>query len=139
MSTNQTEKDAGSNMTAIAEYTPTAAALAELRQKHQGVVYDVTQPKQMKLAKEARAEVKGYRVALETAMDKQPIFIAERFGNAFRGEVLDGSTYLTILITAHTYANETIARIAATRTWAERELAQQQREAQQDQAVECAA
>lgn len=65
MSTNTTEKDAGSNMTAIAEYTPTAAALAELRQKHQGVVYDVTQPKQMKLAKEARAEVKGYRVALE--------------------------------------------------------------------------
>lgn len=65
MSTNQTEKDAGSNMTAIAEYTPTAAALAELRQKHQGVVYDVSQPKQMKLAKEARAEVKGYRVALE--------------------------------------------------------------------------
>ncbi|MGA0588895.1 hypothetical protein ACO2Q2_17500 [Dyella sp. KRB-257] len=64
-------------------------------------------------------------------MNKQPIFIAERFGNAFRGEVLDGRDYRTILVTAHTYPNETIARIAATRTWAERELAQQQREAQQ--------
>lgn len=58
-------KDAGSNLTAIAEYTPTAAALAELRQRHQGVVYDVTQPKQMKLAKEARAEIRGYRTDLE--------------------------------------------------------------------------
>lgn len=58
-------KDAGSNLTRIAEYTETAAALADLRQRHQGVVYDVTIPKEMKKAKEARAEVKGYRVALE--------------------------------------------------------------------------
>jgi hypothetical protein len=63
--TENTTKDAGSNLTAIAEYTETAAALAELRKRHQGVVYDVTQPKEMKKAKEARAEVKGYRVALE--------------------------------------------------------------------------
>lgn len=63
--TENTEKTAGSNLTAIAEYTETAAALAELRQRHQGVVYDVTVPKEMKAAKEARAEVKGYRVALE--------------------------------------------------------------------------
>lgn len=60
-------------------------------------------------------------------MEKQPIFVAERVGNAYRGEVLDGSTYRTILITAHTYANETIAKVAAKRIWAER------------QPVECAA
>lgn len=60
-----TEKVAGSNLTTIAEYTDTAAALAELRQRHEGVVYDVRDPKQLKKAKEARAEVKGYRVALE--------------------------------------------------------------------------
>lgn len=63
-STN-TEKVAGSNLTTIAEYTDTAAALAELRKRHEGVVYDVRDPKQLKKAKEARAEVKGYRVALE--------------------------------------------------------------------------
>lgn len=65
MSTTENIKDAGSNLTAIAEYTETAAALAELRQRHQGVVYDVTVPKQMKLAKEARAEIRGYRTGLE--------------------------------------------------------------------------
>lgn len=51
--------------TAIAEYTATEAALADLRTKYEAVVYDVTDPKTMKLAKEARAEIKGYRVALE--------------------------------------------------------------------------
>lgn len=63
--TTENIKDAGSNLTAIAEYTETAAALAELRQRHEGVVYDVTVPKQMKLAKEARAEIRGYRTGLE--------------------------------------------------------------------------
>lgn len=51
--------------TAIAEYTATEAALADLRAKYEAVVYDVTDAKTMKLAKEARAEIKGYRVALE--------------------------------------------------------------------------
>jgi hypothetical protein len=60
-----TEKVAGSNLTAIAEYTDTARGLAELRQKHQGVVYDVTIPKQMKAAKEARAELRTLRTTLE--------------------------------------------------------------------------
>lgn len=59
------EKTAGSNLTAIAEYTETAAALADLRSRHASVVYDVASPKQMKLAKEARAEIRGYRTALE--------------------------------------------------------------------------
>lgn len=59
------EPIAGSNLTPIAEYTETAAALADLRQRHAGVVYDVTVPKEMKLAKEARAELRGLRTGLE--------------------------------------------------------------------------
>lgn len=62
---SNTEKTAGSNLTPIAEYTETAAALADLRQRHAGVVYDVTVPKQMKLAKEACAELRGLRTGLE--------------------------------------------------------------------------
>lgn len=59
------EKTAGSNLTPIAEYSETAMVMADLRSRHEGVVYDVATPKQMKLAKEARAEIRGYRVALE--------------------------------------------------------------------------
>lgn len=58
-------KDAGSNLSPIAEYSQTAAALADLRQRHAGVVYDVTVSKEMKLAKEARAELRGLRTSLE--------------------------------------------------------------------------
>ncbi|WP_395119675.1 hypothetical protein ACFCQI_01795 [Rhodanobacter sp. FW102-FHT14D06] len=60
-----TEKTAGSNLTQIAEYSETAAALADLRQRHQGVVYDVAKPKEMKAAKEARAELRTLRTSLE--------------------------------------------------------------------------
>lgn len=52
--------------TQIAEYNETAAAIAVLRQKYAdygSVVIATT--KDMALAKEARAEVRGYRVALE--------------------------------------------------------------------------
>lgn len=59
------EKTAGSNMTAIAEYSETAAALAGLRKKHEGVVFDVTVPKEMRAAKEARAELRTLRTGLE--------------------------------------------------------------------------
>ena len=48
----------------ITEYNETAAALALLREKYSGA-FDVTTTKGMSLAREARAEVKGYRVALE--------------------------------------------------------------------------
>lgn len=64
MDTNTT-KDAGSNLTAIAEYTETAAGLADLRQRHHGIVYDVTVPKEMRAAKEARAELRTLRTGLE--------------------------------------------------------------------------
>lgn len=48
----------------IVEYNQTAAAIAVLREKH-SVAFDVTTTKGMSAAKEARAEVRGYRVALE--------------------------------------------------------------------------
>ncbi len=48
----------------IAEYTQTAAAIAILREKHSGP-FEVTTTKGMDEAKKARAEVKGYRIALE--------------------------------------------------------------------------
>lgn len=51
--------------TAIAEYSPTQQALTELRQKYEGAVFDTSTGKGMESAKEARAELRGYRVALE--------------------------------------------------------------------------
>jgi ribosomal protein S25 len=62
---NNEEKVAGTNLTVVPEYNDTALALRELQTRHKGVVYEVSQPKQMKLAKEARAEVKKYRTDLE--------------------------------------------------------------------------
>lgn len=49
----------------IVEYTPTAAALAELDRKYGKVVYDVTLTEGMKAAKEARKELRSLRTALE--------------------------------------------------------------------------
>ena len=48
----------------IVEYNETAAALAVLKNKY-GTVFDVQTPKGLAAAREARAEVRGYRVALE--------------------------------------------------------------------------
>ncbi|MBK8535191.1 MAG: hypothetical protein IPL59_08660 [Candidatus Competibacteraceae bacterium] len=49
----------------IAEYNQTAAALAELQSRY-GRLFDVTTLKGMEEARKARAEVRGYRVALES-------------------------------------------------------------------------
>lgn len=51
--------------TAIAEYSPTAAALAELKSRLADVAYDVSTGKGMDIAKKDRAEVRGLRTALE--------------------------------------------------------------------------
>lgn len=51
--------------TEIVEYSQTEQALAELRNKYENAVFDVSTTKGMTQAKEARAEVRGYRVALE--------------------------------------------------------------------------
>lgn len=52
-------------VTQIAEYSPTAAALAELRSRLENVAYDVSTIKGLDVAKKDRAEVRGLRVALE--------------------------------------------------------------------------
>lgn len=51
--------------TQIAEYSPTAARLAELRERLSDVAYDVSTGKGMEIAKRDRAEVRDLRVALE--------------------------------------------------------------------------
>lgn len=51
--------------TSIAEYSATAAALGELRQKYHAVIFDVTSREGLATAIKARAELRGYRVALE--------------------------------------------------------------------------
>lgn len=50
---------------AIAEYTQTEQALAHLREKYKNVVFDVSTPKGMAAAKEARAELRSLRTTLE--------------------------------------------------------------------------
>ena len=51
--------------TQIQEYSATEAALADLRQRMSKAVYEVGTTKGMEAAKKDRAEVRGYRVALE--------------------------------------------------------------------------
>ena len=51
--------------TPIAEYSATAAALADLRTRYGTVVYDVSTTKGMQEAIAGRAEIRGYRIALE--------------------------------------------------------------------------
>ena len=51
--------------TAIAEYSPTAAALADLRARYQNVVWDVTTTKGDKEARAARRELVTLRTTLE--------------------------------------------------------------------------
>lgn len=57
--------DTTETLTPIAEYSPTAHALAELRTKYLDVVFDVTTGKGMEQAKKARAELREHRVGLE--------------------------------------------------------------------------
>lgn len=61
----------------------------------------------------------------ETEMSEQPLFVATRHGDRYRGEILDGRTYRTIVVTAHLYPNETIAKVAAKRLWLERQPQEQ--------------
>lgn len=51
--------------TAIAEYSPTAAALADIATRMAKVVYDVSTPAGLAAARKDRAEVRDLRVALE--------------------------------------------------------------------------
>lgn len=71
--------------TAIEEYSPTEAALAELSQRYKGVVYDVTIPTQLALAKAARNDIRGYRTALEKKRVQLKADVLER-GRQIDGE-----------------------------------------------------
>lgn len=51
--------------TMITEYSKTEAALAELKSRYEAVTFNVEEKKGMAAAKEARAEIKGYRTDLE--------------------------------------------------------------------------
>jgi chromosome segregation ATPase len=51
--------------TPIAEYSKTAAVLAELATKYKGVLFDVSTKEGLAAAIKGRAELRGYRVALE--------------------------------------------------------------------------
>ena len=50
----------------VAEYDPIAAALATLWDRYQGAVFDVTTKPGLEQAKQARAELRGYRTNLES-------------------------------------------------------------------------
>lgn len=52
--------------TQIVEYSKTEAALADLAQRYKGVVFDVATTVGMTTARKGRAEIRGYRTALET-------------------------------------------------------------------------
>jgi colicin import membrane protein len=52
-------------MTNIVEYSQTEAALGDLADRYAAVLFDVSSVKGMDSAKKARAEIRGYRVALE--------------------------------------------------------------------------
>lgn len=52
-------------LTSIAEYSKTAVALADLRERYKGVIFDVTTREGLQTAIKGRAELRGYRVALE--------------------------------------------------------------------------
>lgn len=52
--------------TALTEFDKISAGLAELRTKHEGVVFEVKTPAGMKLATTARAEIRAPRYATET-------------------------------------------------------------------------
>lgn len=59
------QEDNNQALSPIAEYHATELALADLRQRYAATVFDVTSGKGMEAAKKARAELRGYRVALE--------------------------------------------------------------------------
>lgn len=57
-------------LTQVAEYSTTAAALGELRQKYESVIFQVATPAGMKEAISARAELRDLRIGLEKMRKK---------------------------------------------------------------------
>lgn len=58
-------------MNPIVAYTPTEAALVDLAQKYQNVVYDVTTPDGMASAKAAYKDINSHSITLEKAREKE--------------------------------------------------------------------
>jgi hypothetical protein len=82
--------------TAIAEYNPIAAALADLTTRHKGVLFDVTQPTGMKAAKAAAKDIGQYRIALEKKRVELKADVLER-GRQIDGEAKRISAQLAVL------------------------------------------
>lgn len=74
--------------TSITDYNPIAAALADLTARHQGVIFDVTQPAGMKAAKAAAKDIGQYRIALEKKRVELKANVLER------GRLIDGEAKL---------------------------------------------
>jgi colicin import membrane protein len=79
--------------TPIVEYTHTARALGELRQKYQGIVYDVTVAAEMTAARAARRELVTLRTSLEklrlelNATDQERIRLRNAEAKRITGEI----------------------------------------------------
>lgn len=71
--------------TEIAEYSPTAASLAELRQKYANAVYDTSTPTGMAKAIAARRELREVRVNLEK-LRKEFALIAKQISKWLAGK-----------------------------------------------------
>lgn len=61
----------------IAAYNPIKLALAELRKRHEGVVYDLTKPDQETAARKARRELVSMRTRLEETRQAEKKFFLE--------------------------------------------------------------
>lgn len=109
--------------TEITEYSQTEQALAELRNKYANAVFDVSTTKGMTLAREARAEVRGYRVALEKkrveikapALERCRLIDTEAKRITAALEALEGPIDEIIKAEEHRKEEERLARLEAER------------------------
>lgn len=68
--------DVGTNLTTVAEYSKTALALADYKERFKGVIVEVDTPKGLKAAKQNVAELRGLRTTLEAARkDKKAYYL----------------------------------------------------------------
>ena len=98
--------------TAIAEYSPTAAALADLRQRYANVVWDVTTTKGDKEARAARRELVSLRTSLEEKRKELKAPALERLrliddeAKAIKAAILELEDPIDQLITAEEQRRE---------------------------------
>lgn len=80
--TNVAEKEEAT--TSIAEYRPIETAIARLREKYHATKWVIDGPDAMRSAKEARGEIRKWRLAIEEARKREKASVLER------GRVIDG-------------------------------------------------